>query len=758
MSPLQSNPFAARLTGATAVIVLGAFLAGTYGQTCLSSRQLASNYISPTSWLAFTSGSSSRSTVTANSDIVELPFSRTFVPCLIGSLATWLAGAVWLHWRRRLAWTEALVQWGWYGGIWWCLVDSWEWFWIGAGSLGWTSLTSLLSVTPQFWLAGCLAGWITSWLALNTANTATGSMQGGRQNCPGGREFDGVQTTVPVDFATGSMSQSPAREGLLSDEPSIPRRWLWLACAVYLVVFTGMNWGLYFNLLVPHGDSAMYEEHLWNLLHGKGFRSYLDQGFFLGEHIQFVHLFLLPIYAIWPSHLLLEACSSASLALGAFPIFWMVRRHTGSDRTAFAVAVAYLLYFPMQFLDIEIDLKTFRPESFGIPLLLVTLDQLDRGNLVGTLLGIGMCLTVKEDYTIVFGPLGLWIAVARTPSSVPTAARILQTPGQDRQGVFSQLFRNPFHNRRSQICFGLFLSTLSVVYLWLATRVVMPWFRSGVEVHYASYFARFGKSPEEIVHTMFGNPGLVFNSLATPETVLYAIALLAPLAFLPLFAPDRLFVGLPLFAILCLNELDGSRTPQHQFHAPLVAILFWSLAAALPRATMIATNATKRLINVSEKSATRPKAVIRNLVWSSALSTGLFFSLGPLGIPFWDPGSSWNWRQLYGPSHRAEMFAKIATLIPPTARVASTDFVHPRFTHYERSYDYSGYHRKVSGENQRIPDDTDFLVIDTQHRYSTIKQPAEIPEWRENPEQWELLPDTTEVFFIVLKRKVQGPP
>lgn len=618
---------------------------------------------------------------------------------MIMTIVTLLAGAGWLVWRRGMTWSIAVWQWGLYGWLWWCLVDVWEWLWIIAAAAGFNGIAALFSATPQFWLAACFSGWLVTFLTLGKSP-----------------EFIREQDLRPFRI-----------------------RRLWVACAVYFVVFTAMNWRLYFNLLVPHGDSAMYEEHLWNLLHGKGFRSYLDRGLFLGEHIQFVHLFLLPAYIFWPSHLLLEACSSAALALGAFPVYWMTRRQTGLDRVACATAIAYLLYTPTQFMDIEIDLKTFRPESFGVPLLLFTLDQLDRKNLIGTLAGLAACLSVKEDYTLIFGPLGIWIALARgftahKPDSIQTT-------------------RFPFGNVRSRVMFGLLLSALSVVYLWLATRVIIPWFRSGVEVHYASYFARFGKTPEEIVSTIVTRPDILAGALFTPETALYALALLAPLAFLPLLAPARLAVGLPLFAVLCLNELEGSRTPQHQFHAPLVAIIFWSLAASLPRAVLIGKSLMLRFGRAANNLRLPDYTILRNVLWASALSTGFFFSLSPLGIPFWDPGSTWYWKQLYGANRRAEMFGRIKDLIPRSARVASTDFVHPQYTHFERSYDYSEYVRDVNGKGNRLPDDTDYLVIDTDHRYSGIKKPSDVPELRDHPDQWELLPDMTDGYFIVLKRK-----
>lgn len=701
-SPQNISPI--RIVGTLVVVLLGSLLASSFFQTCLSSKRLSANFISPTTWLAITKPAVDPSM--GMPETVPVPFWRIAVPSGIVSLMAWLAGAALLVFRKKMNWLDALVAWGWYGWWWWWLIDLWEWSWIASGLMQWSTISAVLSVTPQFWLAGCLSCWLTTWLILAD-----------RQ--------DTIALTEPRRISVSRI---------------------WIACGLYILIFTTLNWRLYFNLLVPHGDSVMYEEHLWNILHGKGFRSYLDRGLFLGEHIQFVHLFLLPLYLIWPSHLLLEACSSTALACGAFPVFWMTRRATRSDQAAFAAAIAYLLYAPMQFLDIEIDLKTFRPESFGIPLLLLTLDQLDRRHLIGTVIGIAGCLTVKEDYCVIFGPLGLWIALTRPAMADQTDATQSATAAHS----------SALSSRRFRVMFGLGLSVFSVVYLWLATRVVMPWFRSGAEVHYASYFSKFGKTPEEILQTMATHPGTFLAAFLTPEMLLYAIAMLAPIAFIPLFAPFRLLVGLPLFCILCLNELEGSRTPQHQFHAPLVAIVFWSLAAGLPNAAWL----FDAMLRKAGKAASRRDfnlIVLRNLIWTSALTTGLFFSLGPLGVPFWDPGSSWYWRQLYGPNPRAARFARIATLIPTTTRVASTDFVHPRYTHHQRSYDYSNYQRQVSGEGKRIPDDTDYIVIDTNHKYSQIKRPEEIPELRDHPERWELLPDTTEGYFIVLKRKQDAP-
>ncbi|MCH7990330.1 MAG: hypothetical protein IID46_14405 [Planctomycetes bacterium] len=84
--------------------------------------------------------------------------------------------------------------------------------------------------------------------------------------------------------------------------------------------------------------------------------------------------------------------------------------------------------------------------------------------------------------------------------------------------------------------------------------------------------------------------------------------------------------------------------------------------------------------------------------------------------------------------------------------MASTDFVHPRFTHHERSYDYSEYPRAVNDGKPGVPSDTDYIVIDIKSRYSEISRPEQIPEYKHNPGDWELLHHEAEEYFIVLKR------
>ncbi len=513
---------------------------------------------------------------------------------------------------------------------------------------------------------------------------------------------------------------------------------VWVGTLAYVVVFTAMNWQLYRTLMLPHGDSAMYEEHLWNLTHGKGFRSYLDQGLFLGEHIQVVHLLLLPLYVVWPSHLLLELTQSVALAAGAMPVFWMARRASGSARIGCWVALAYLLYPPMQFLDIAIDFKTFRPEAFVIPAYLFALDQFERRRFKTAIVCLLIGLSAKEDYAIALAPFGVWLA----------ATEFWKVRGDS--------VAAPDHRRMGAV--GVGLAILAVAYLLFATRVAMPYFRSGNELHYVRYFSKFGESFGEVVFNMLTSPMLVLSELTSAPSIIYLLAVFVPLAFTPLWSPSRLLVAAPLLVLLCLNEvIRQDPFPRHHFQAPVIPLLFWAMTGAMAR---LSSRQASVLNSPHDNSASLVWRILHpapQFMAAFACASGLLASItagqSPLGLRFWDSGSVAYWKSNYTVTRRAELIERVLTEIPQSARVASTDFVHPRLTHYERSYDYSHYPRAVANYEDKVPDDTDYIVIDTGHRYSDIKEPRQIRELQREPKKWELLDLQTEGVFIVLRRK-----
>lgn len=662
-------------------------------QEILSTFLTAGSLFSRPTWFQFVERMGGTIQENPNQNLIaNVPYLSIWIMIALFSVITWLAGGTRLSNKNSISFQKALSDWGISGWRWWGILVLWQVLSFLFLILDSLPLTTFLYASLPLWISLQGAAWISEYFQLSEPRKSQ---------------------SEPQSDLSGSSGLSSAKICLL------------FSCAAYVVAFTWMNWGLYWELLLPHGDSAMYEEHLWNVTHGKGFRSYLDQGLFLGEHIQLIHLFLIPFHWLYPSQLTMELCESLALASGAIPVYLIARRHTSSETAGVFAAAGYLLYFPLQFLDIAIDFKTFRPIAFGVPVLLFALDQLERKRYKTMIILFLLSLTAKEDYAIVLAPIGLWIALF-------------------------QFKKDDQLSRKKGIIFGIAIAVLSTVYLFVTVAVILPWFRSGVEIHYVGYFSQFGDSLGEVIRNIL-DPTQLIPALFNVTSVLYVAMILVPLGFLPLFSFSRFLTCLPLLMLLCLNEI--AQDPRHHFHAPMIPILFWAACAGLPEFSRFCN----RFFGINKQDTGSPvpvfPAVGARFLFLNSLFAGLFLSISPAGITFWDPGSPYYWRTNYVPGKRAEMFARIENLIPEESRVSSTDFVHPRYTHFERAYDYSNYKRAVNENQTGAPPDSDYIVIDTNHRYSEMKKPEDIPEYRDHPDEWELLPDETEGYFIVLKRK-----
>lgn len=713
---------------------MGSATLGVHIAEVLADGLLSQSLFSPRLWEALVSALGGRVRWSESRSFADIESMPIVCGSIVFGVTLWLVGSAVLSFLGRQSLSQALAQFGWWGWLWWLLPLVWSACDL-AGAGGWlgTEIPAVLRGSLPFWNAALIAGCGATWMMLAR------------------------EVVAPAENPSS---------------PSVSIPWgVWLGMAVYLLTFGAMNWGLSESLLLPHGDSAMYEEHLWNVLHGKGFRSYLDNGrLFLGEHVQVVHLLAVPLYLIWPSQMLLELLQSAFLAAGAVPVFRLARRHCGSRLAATLLALAYLLYFPLQFLDIAIDFKTFRPNSFEIPFFLFALDALETRRFRTMAVWLVLALSCQEDAATIIAPLGVWIAL-RFPADVSPA----DAP-----------------SRRNMRLLGWGLAAGGVLWVLAVIKVILPWFRGGADVHFAQYFSTLGDSTDSIVAAILRHPDAVLTRLLRAETALFAIALLAPLGWLPLGSPGRLLVAAPLFGVLCLSDITDS--PQHHFHAPLVPILFWAAAHGISplcrwigwifrqrdpnrRRESVPTIgspaplvANGRHLTVTERSNTPPAVgtvlrvlrrqrrqcsqqrleagfVIPVASWAflNALVAGAWIGLSPLSLSFWDPFSSAYWKKTYVPGSRAKHLTTILEVVPQSARIASTDLIHPRFTHYERSYDYSDY-RPV------VPEDADFIIIDAKAPHSQIRSARDVKELREEPPRWRLLNDITEGHFLILER------
>ena len=197
----------------------------------------------------------------------------------------------------------------------------------------------------------------------------------------------------------------------------------------------------------------------------------------LGAHFDPLLVLLTPLWWLWPSPELLLVVQAVAVAAGALPVFWLARKHIGPGPAAAAVAVAYLLYPPTQWLV----LSDFHTVALACPLLLFAWWYLDEDRLWEFALLAAAAIATKEHVGLAVAAIGIWYAVRH---------------------------RNP----RA----GAVIAVAGGVAALLAALVVVP------------HFAPAGESAFE---GRYSDPSLGTRDLG------YLAALLLPLALLPLAAP-----------------------------------------------------------------------------------------------------------------------------------------------------------------------------------------------------------------------------
>ncbi|MDX6438940.1 MAG: hypothetical protein QOF45_1523 [Gaiellaceae bacterium] len=234
----------------------------------------------------------------------------------------------------------------------------------------------------------------------------------------------------------------------------------------------------------------------------------------LGSHFDPILAALAPLWWLWPDPELLLVVQAIAVAAGAIPIYWLARKHLDSDAPAAALAIAYLLYPPVQWLT----LSDFHPVALACPLLLYAWWHLDERHLWSFALLAAAAIAAKEHVGLAVAAMGVWYAVR---------------------------YRSP---RR-----GVAIAVLGGAAALLATLVIVP------------HFAPAGSSAFE---SRYDSPSLDGRDLS------YLAALLFPLAFLPLAAPLAALAAAPEIGLNLLSSTLTQTSVKTHYAAVAVPALF----------------------------------------------------------------------------------------------------------------------------------------------------------------------------------------
>jgi Predicted membrane protein (DUF2079) len=232
-----------------------------------------------------------------------------------------------------------------------------------------------------------------------------------------------------------------------------------------------------------------------------------------GDHFHPIIALAAPFYWIWdnPQTLLLV---QAALIAASVPVVYRFARRRMSDRAALIVCIAYAAGWPFQAL---VNFN-FHEVAWGVPILALAIDALDRADDRQLIVFAGLLLLVREDMGILVVLLGLLRAVRRP--------RVL----------------------RGGVAVGLGLVAVGIAAYEIATAVILPHFAPNGQFAYWQYTETLGPNLASAVRTVVVHPWHTVQLFFTPWTKTHTLLLLLiPLLFLCLRSRYAI-LALPLLA------------------------------------------------------------------------------------------------------------------------------------------------------------------------------------------------------------------
>lgn len=370
-------------------------------------------------------------------------------------------------------------------------------------------------------------------------------------------------------------------------------------------------------------DMGIYAQVVWNGGHGRPFASTLlaDNGSHLAEHVAPVLAVLAPAYALVPDPRLLLVIQQLCLAGAGLVLFSWARRRVGDP-----LALLLLLGFYLMPAMSRIALSEFHPIKLAaLPMVLgvkAVLEDRPRPAVAWLLLG----LLFEEETTPLIGAAGAYLFLA--------------------------------HRRRT----GLALGTLATIWLFAVVVAIMPSFQDRRTVAATDDNRTIGHYDQ-----VRADPAIVLEWLTGARGAEAAAWLLGPTVGLPLLAPRVLALTVPSFAILFLQDREG--TIAGHWSAAMQPVIWFAAAAGLAVLSARAGRHRRAVAGVAAAA----------LVLASGLSYARF-SLFPGGRGFDADRFTWT-------DHEADL-ARAVALVPPHSRLDATRRLVPHLAHRPDLYQF----------------------------------------------------------------------
>jgi len=405
---------------------------------------------------------------------------------------------------------------------------------------------------------------------------------------------------------------------------------LWAAMAAYAAGFAALSVLRHEAFETGRFDLGNMVQAVWSTAHGHLLQVTNLHGAQisrLAAHVDPILIVFAPLWWIWPSPSLLLTAQALAVALGALPLFWLARKHTGSERAALGFSLAYLLFPATEWMT----LNEFHPVSLACPLLLFAIWYLDEDRLLPFACFAALAALTREEVPLVIAGLGIWYAIGR----------------------------------RRWLAGGT-IAAVGVAASAIAIQVVIPHFHGAESSFYGRYDA-VGGSAAGIVRKAFTDPGRLLSVAFDHRGTHYLLNLLLPMAGLALLSPLLLVALIPELALNLLSSVDAQSSIHYHYVAAEIPILFAAAAIGAGR--------------LGRWAGTAGTVVVLTAILGN-------YWLGPIPVWRFVPGGQTFQAKSAHISRHDRIAARMLKLIPATAPVTATNSLGAHLSERKRIFSF----------------------------------------------------------------------
>jgi len=293
----------------------------------------------------------------------------------------------------------------------------------------------------------------------------------------------------------------------------------------------------HFNLTTGLFDQYFFDNPLWNTAHGKLLYSTIEGRSFLGTHFSpILIVFSLP-YFLWASSMwtfLLQSLIVAGLVTIIFRFAQEQLDKEGTGLILLLLATNVTLRY-MGFHDLHMDVVITALLTLALYILLTY------KNIVWPTILLLLGFLAKENAGFLVSSFGLFILLTRKEKLLGAALLVL--------GIGTTVF---------------------------IVKNIIPQFNPTEGFIFGKYYAQFGSNISEQIITIISQPLKTLSYLITSANIFFIFIMLAPLAFLPLFARPLLIIALLPLLQNMISNYSFTKDFTTQYSYIFVPILFFT--------------------------------------------------------------------------------------------------------------------------------------------------------------------------------------